>query len=310
MDNPIVLQNVSKLFTHPMKIWQKVEAVSNLSITIRKGEITGIVGHNGAGKTTTLKMIMGFIRPTSGTISLFGKEAGSPEALQHIGFLPEHPYFYSHLTAWEILTYFGSLSGMSSKNLATAKERVLKKVGLYNDKDRPLRTFSKGMLQRIGIAQAIIHDPELIILDEPMSGLDPAGRREVKELILELKKQGKSVVLSSHILSDIEILSDRILVLTKGKVESWGTLKEIIPTSSVQWIFSFDVPDSEKDALFAEIKDIKMDGAQLSIVKQSKQEMNETIKDILSRGYDVYSAGPVYPTLEEIVFEKKEVNNA
>jgi len=310
MDNPIVLQGVSKLFTHPMKVWQKVSAVSNLSITIKKGEVTGIVGHNGAGKTTTLKMIMGFIRPTSGTISLFGKPAGSSEALKLIGFLPEQPYFYSHLTAWEILTYFGTLSGMPAKTMKEAKESVLKKVGLYDARHRTLRTFSKGMLQRIGLAQAIIHNPELVILDEPMSGLDPAGRREVKEIILELKKQGKSVVLSSHILSDIEALSDRILVLNEGKVESWGTLQEIVPRTSLRWTFSFDVPREERDALFAEMKDIKATGNQLSIVKESQQAMNSAIKEIFERGYPVYSAGPVYPTLEDIVFEKKEVKNA
>ena len=310
MDNPIVLQGVSKVFGHPMKVWQKVTAVSDLSVTLKKGEITGLVGHNGAGKTTALKMMMGFIRPTSGAVTVLGKPAGSSEALAHIGFLPEHPYFYGHLTAWEILTYFGTLSGMSSKSLPNAKERVLKKVGLYDARHRTLRTFSKGMLQRIGLAQAIIHDPDLVILDEPMSGLDPAGRKEVKDIILELKKQGKSVILSSHILSDIEILSDRIMVLSKGKLQAWGRLDEIVPQTAIRWALSFDAPLSERDALFAEIRDIETAGERLSIIKKSEQEMNDAIKDILARNYSIHSSGPVYPTLEQIVFEEKEVKNA
>ena len=310
VDNPIVLQGVSKVFGHPMKVWQKVIAVSDLSVALKKGEITGLVGHNGAGKTTAMKMMMGFIRPTSGTVTILGKPAGSSEALAHIGFLPEHPYFYSHLTAWEILTYFGTLSGMSSKSLPAAKERVLKKVGLYDARNRTLRTFSKGMLQRIGLAQAIIHDPDLVILDEPMSGLDPAGRKEVKDIILELKRQGKSVLLSSHILSDIEILSDKIMVLSEGKLQAWGRLDEIVPQDAVRWTVSFDAPMGERDALFAEIKDIETAGDRLTIIKKSEQEMNSAIKDIIARGYTIYSSGPVYPTLEQIVFEEKEVQNA
>ena len=178
MVKPIELKNVRKVFSHPMKVWTKIESVKDLSFSMEQGEIIGFVGHNGAGKTTTIKMIMGFITPTAGEISVFGKKPGDREVKSKIGFLPERPYFYSELTAMEVLKYFGKLSGLSGRILTDKAENVLKKVGLFEDRNRKLASYSKGMLQRIGLAQAIIHDPELVIMDEPMSGLDPIGRKE------------------------------------------------------------------------------------------------------------------------------------
>ncbi len=310
MSDAIVLKGVTKVFAHPMKVWQKVTAVSDASFSVKRGEITGLVGHNGAGKTTSIKMIMGFIRPTAGEISVLGKQPGSPDVLSKVGFLPERPYFFEHLTPWEILGYFGSLSGIPSKKLKEAKNRVLKQVDLYDARNRPLHSFSKGMLQRIGLAQAIMHNPDLVILDEPMSGLDPIGRKEVKDIILDLKKQGKSVILSSHILSDIELLSDKIVVLERGKVKAWGMLQDIIPDSAVRWVILFSAPESDRDALFAELDDIESRDSMLAIVKKNRDEMNQALEFILKRGYTIYSAGPHYPTLEEVVFDKREVQNA
>ncbi len=214
--------------------WRKrpKRALQPLHLTVEDGEIFGFLGPNGAGKTTTLKMLMGLVFPTAGTARILGKDWIDPEVKAQIGFLPEQPYFYDYLTAHELLDYYGQLSGVPGKDRKNRVEEVLQRVGLTDIKGIQLRKFSKGMLQRAGIAQAILHNPKLVFLDEPMSGLDPLGRRDVRDLILQLQQEGKTVFFSTHILSDAEALCDRVAIINKGELRGVGAVEEL--TKSVQ----------------------------------------------------------------------------
>jgi ABC-2 type transport system ATP-binding protein len=220
--------------TYMVGFWRKrpKRALQPLHLTVEDGEIFGFLGPNGAGKTTTLKMLMGLVFPTAGTARILGKDWTDPEVKAQIGFLPEQPYFYDYLTAHELLDYYGQLSGVPAKDRKKRVEEVLERVGLSDIKGLQLRKFSKGMLQRAGIAQALLHSPKLVFLDEPMSGLDPLGRREVRDLILQLQQEGKTVFFSTHILSDAEALCDRVAIINKGELRGVGAVEEL--TKSVQ----------------------------------------------------------------------------
>jgi len=220
--------------TYMVGFWRKrpKRALQPLHLTVEDGEIFGFLGPNGAGKTTTLKMLMGLVFPTAGTARILGKDWTDPEVKAQIGFLPEQPYFYDYLTAHELLNYYGQLSGVPAKDRKNRVEEVLQRVGLTDIKGIQLRKFSKGMLQRAGIAQAILHSPKLVFLDEPMSGLDPLGRREVRDIILQLQQEGKTVFFSTHILSDAEALCDRVAIINKGELRGVGAVEEL--TKAVQ----------------------------------------------------------------------------
>ncbi len=220
--------------TYMVGFWRKrpKRALHPLHLTIEEGEIFGFLGPNGAGKTTTLKLLMGLIFPSGGSARILGHEWTDPEVKAQIGFLPEQPYFYDYLTAHELLNYYGQLSGVAAKERKRRVEAVLQRVGLTDVKGVQLRKFSKGMLQRAGIAQAILHDPRLVFFDEPMSGLDPMGRREVRDLMEQLKQAGKTVFFSTHILSDAEALCDRVAIIHKGELRSVGAVADL--TSSIQ----------------------------------------------------------------------------
>lgn len=210
--------------------WRKrlKRALSPLTLRVEEGEIFGFLGPNGAGKTTTLKMLMRIVFPTAGTAKILGMELDDPRMKAQIGFLPEQPYFYDHLTARELLNYYGQLSGVPAKERRSKVDEVLARVGLLDVGSTQLRKFSKGMLQRVGIAQAILHDPKVVFLDEPMSGLDPMGRREVRDLIEQLKHEGKTVFFSTHILSDAEALCDRVAIMHLGKLLRVGVVADLI----------------------------------------------------------------------------------
>jgi ABC-2 type transport system ATP-binding protein len=220
--------------TYQVGFWRKrpKRALSPLNLTVEEGEIFGFLGPNGAGKTTTLKMLMGLVVPSGGSARILGMEIDEPKVKAQIGFLPEQPYFYDYLTAEELLDYYGQLSGIPGKDRSAKIREVLTRAGLSNSGGVQLRKFSKGMLQRVGIAQAIVHDPRIVFFDEPMSGLDPMGRREVRDLMDSLRAQGKTVFFSTHILSDAEALCDRVAVLHQGELKGVGSVDEL--TSSVQ----------------------------------------------------------------------------
>lgn len=224
----IVIEHLTKTFT-PLWPWHKRSTVlTDVSLTVRQGEIFGFLGHNGAGKTTTMKILLGLLRATSGKVEVLGAPAGEVDAHARIGYLPESPYFYDYLTAEEFLTFYGKLAKLSAGAIRSRVPELLKRVGLEEARHRQLRKFSKGMLQRIGLAQAMVHDPELIILDEPMSGLDPMGRKEVRDLILSLRDQGKTVFFSTHILSDVEMICDRVGILARGRMLAQGRVEDLV----------------------------------------------------------------------------------
>jgi ABC-2 type transport system ATP-binding protein len=219
--------------TYTVGFWTKKpkHALRPLHLKVEEGEIFGFLGPNGAGKTTTLKLLMGLVFPTAGSARILGMEVNDPRMKAQIGFLPEQPYFYDYLTARELLDYYGQLSGVVAKDRSRKVSEVLERVGLSDAGGMQLRKFSKGMLQRVGIAQAILHDPKIVFLDEPMSGLDPMGRREVRDLMEQLKHEGKTVFFSTHILSDAEALCDRVAIIHRGELQGVGAVADL--TSSV-----------------------------------------------------------------------------
>jgi ABC-2 type transport system ATP-binding protein len=208
-------------------------ALDGLDLVVEPGQVFGLLGPNGAGKTTTLKLILGLLRPDRGEVRIFG-EPTSPGVRSRVGYLPENPYFYDYLTAEEFLDFYARLQGLSREERRTKIPATLERVGLADRASTALRKFSKGMVQRLGLAQAIQHDPELVILDEPMSGLDPIGRREVRDLILELRRSGRTVFFSSHILQDAEMICDRVAVLDRGRLRATGKLSDLV-SSAVRW---------------------------------------------------------------------------
>jgi ABC-2 type transport system ATP-binding protein len=230
--NAIVADGLSKTYRTGFWLNQKISSLQDFSLTIRQGETFGVLGPNGAGKTTLLKILLGIVKPTSGTGEILGYPLGDRAAKQSIGYLPENAYYYDYLTGWELLDFIGSLFGVEPSLRRQRIADLLDLVGLSQSvaRKKQLRQYSKGMVQRIGVAQALINDPEIVFLDEPMSGLDPVGRYQVREIILMLKNQGKTVFFNSHILSDVELICDRIGILNKGELVAMGTLNELLGT--------------------------------------------------------------------------------
>jgi ABC-2 type transport system ATP-binding protein len=217
--------------------WRKrpYRALDALSLEVQAGEVFGFLGPNGAGKTTTLKLLMQLVYPTSGRAEIFGRPVGDPAVKRRLGYLPENPYFYDYLTAEELLSYFAGLFGYGPAERRARAARLLDEVGIGRERRMQLRKFSKGMLQRVGIAQALINDPELVIFDEPMSGLDPLGRREVRALILQLRDRGCTVFFSSHVLSDAESLCSRVAILAKGRLMKSGRMSDMLDLQAHGW---------------------------------------------------------------------------
>lgn len=213
-------------------------ALDELSFAVPQGEVFGLLGPNGAGKTTTLKLLMDLLRPTSGHAEIFGTNVRDPKSRTRVGFVPEQPYFYDHLSANELVQYFAGLSGIKGADRKRKADAALDRTGIAgDDRRRPLRQFSKGMMQRVGLAQAIVHEPELIVLDEPMSGLDPIGRRDVREMILALRDEGRTILFSSHILSDAEQLCSRVGIMSRGRLARIGPISELTAKASLEDVF-------------------------------------------------------------------------
>jgi ABC-2 type transport system ATP-binding protein len=226
-DVVVAAEKLEKIFASGF-LRKKVRAVADVSFEVKRREIFGFLGPNGAGKTTTLKMMMGLIFPTAGAAWLFGRKVPSIEAKRRLGFLPENPYFYDYLSGRELLDLMGRLFGLDRSARRKRADVLLDRVGLSGSADLALRKYSKGMLQRLGIAQALINDPELVVLDEPMSGLDPIGRKEIRDLIAELRAEGKTVLFSTHILSDVELLCDRVAIVVGGRLRDAGPLDKLL----------------------------------------------------------------------------------
>jgi ABC-2 type transport system ATP-binding protein len=227
-DEPVVwLQDVVKDFRPGFGLRRK-RVLDGISFSVRRGEIFGFVGPNGAGKTTTLKILLGLIYASSGDAAILGHRVRETAFRREIGFLPENPYFYDFLTGREILHFYARLSGVSRESRARRVDELLERVSLRHAADARLRTYSKGMLQRIGIAQALVHDPQVVFLDEPMSGLDPIGRKEIRDLILRLHAEGKTIFMNTHILTDVEMLCDRVAIIVKGRIRYEGRIEDFL----------------------------------------------------------------------------------
>lgn len=287
---------------------RKVRALDHLSLTVHQGEIFGFLGPNGAGKTTTLKILMRLIYPTSGEAEILGRPFEDIAMHARIGYLPENPYFYDYLTADEFLRYCAALFGLSARRVVERIDALLKRVGLSDARQLQLRKFSKGMLQRVGIAQALVNEPEVIFLDEPMSGLDPLGRREIRDLILNLKKEGKTVFFSSHILPDVETLCDRVAILYKGKLQGCGSLTELLAgQSSAVELIAGHYKESIKPALRAVATDVLEAGSLLRVTLADQSALFQALDILRESGAQVIHVHPLKESFEDY-FVKLFVN--
>jgi ABC-2 type transport system ATP-binding protein len=284
--------------------WRKhlKQALRPLRLTIEEGEVFGFLGPNGAGKTTTLKLLMGLVSPTGGTARILGREIDDPRVKEQIGFLPEQPYFYDYLTGEELLTYYAELSGVPAKERSRRVAAMLERVGLADSARTQLRKYSKGMLQRVGLAQAILHNPKLVFLDEPMSGLDPMGRREVREMIQEMRKEGKTVFFSTHILSDAEALCDRVAIIHQGELRGVGAVAHLTSQAQAKVEIIFCAP-SIPAALTELGVDARVSGEMVNaVVDQDKQD---AALEILQRAHlRLISLTPVRSSLEDFYIQK------
>jgi len=284
---------------------RKVRALDGLSLSVEPGQIFGFLGANGAGKTTTLKLLMGLIYPTSGKARILDRDIGDTSMHARIGYLPENPYFYDYLTAREFLNYCAQLFGQDSATRTRRTEELLARVNLEKESwDRQLRKFSKGMLQRVGLAQALVNDPEVVFLDEPMSGLDPVGRREVRDLIASLRTQGKTVFMCSHILSDIEVLCDNVAILKDGRLAHAGSLDELRARESA--LIEVIVTGADAATMSQHLESsakVTTTTSGLRIEVADEKQVDEVIAALRKANGKLVSVQPVRQSLEELFLE-------
>jgi len=307
--NVIEIEGLTKDFE--VGFWRKrpVRALDGLNLSVRRGEVFGFLGPNGAGKTTTLKLLMHLIRPTHGTARILGEPVDSVAMHRKIGYLPENPYFYDYLTAEEILAYFGRLFGLKSAELATRMDGLLEQVGLTKARKTQLRKFSKGMVQRIGIAQAMINEPEVVFLDEPMSGLDPLGRKEVRRVVESLRDRGVTVFFSSHILPDVEALCDRVAILNKGRLLEAGSLNEILKVKiEGHEIILTRLNAGLQEKLEPMCQSCSLMGDRLHVRASSAAQVAALLSLAVSQGAELISVNPIRSSLEDYFFS--EVRNS
>jgi len=298
---PVVeIENLTKDFY--IGFWKKrpVRALDNLCLQVNQGEIFGFLGPNGAGKSTTLKILMNLLRPTSGQARILGKPVATVSMHQAIGYLPENPYFYDYLTPEELLTYTGRLFGLKQPELARKVDSLLTRVGLGGARGVQLRKFSKGMVQRIGIAQAIINDPQIVFLDEPMSGLDPLGRMQVRGIITSLKSQGVTVFFSSHILPDVEAICDRVAILNKGKLLEVGALEEILRVRiEGHEVILAGCTAQALESIKKLCDELRPMGDRLQLRVNNSDKLEHLLSFAFANKLDLISVNPIRPSLEE-----------
>jgi len=278
-----------------------------VSFAVREGEIYGFVGPNGAGKTTTLKVLMGLIRPTAGTARILGHDVTDSAFREHIGFLPENPYFYTFLTARELLRFYARLSGVAGSRLDERVEASIEMVGLEHAPDERLSHYSKGMLQRVGIAQALIHDPSVVFLDEPMSGLDPVGRKDIRDIVLRLKAEGRTVFMNTHILSDVEMICDRVAIIVQGRIRYEGQIQNFLKGDDLQSDIVLEGLSPDRATLLEERfgATVRTVGNQFE-VRVAVDRVRSLLEAVLSEGADVLSVTQRGISLEQIFLEAVE----
>jgi ABC-2 type transport system ATP-binding protein len=296
----VEIENLTKDFS--VGFWTKrpLRALDGLSLEVKQGEIFGFLGPNGAGKSTTIKILMNLLHPTSGGARILGVPVDKIEMHRRIGYLPENPYFYDYLTPAELLTYMGRLFGLHRSQLSRKVDALLESVGLAEARGIQLRKFSKGMVQRIGIAQALINDPEIVFLDEPMSGLDPLGRMDVRRIIASLKARGVTVFFSSHVLPDVEAMCDRIAILNKGKLQEMGTLEDLLKVG----INGYEVILSgARSEMLEQIRglcdEIGPMEDRLRLRVAGRERMEDLLGFAFAQKMELISVSPIRPSLEE-----------
>ena len=285
---------------YPVGFWlaKKRRSLEDLTMQVQTGEVFGLLGPNGAGKSTAIKLLMGLIFPTEGTARILGRPISDVRMHGDIGYLPEQPYFNDYLTAAELLDYFARFHNLTAADRRERIEKMLKKVGLEAARKIHLRKYSKGMLQRVGLAQAILHDPQVVILDEPMSGLDPIGRREVRDIIQELKREGRTILFSTHILTDAEMLCDRVGVLVSGKLRGVGSLEKLVgmAVQGMEVLFEF-AGDAPAAASLLLAKATRM-GERFRL-EVAEEELYSTLEALRGAGARILSVTQLKPTLED-----------
>ena len=280
---------------------RRKRVLHDVTFQVRKGEIFGFVGPNGAGKTTTLKILMGLIRATEGSASILGRDVAESEFRNQIGFLPENPYFYPFLSAREILDFYARLSGVDSGRRAARVDELLEVVNLSYAADARLRTYSKGMLQRVGVAQALINDPEVVFFDEPMSGLDPIGRKEIRDVILSLRAAGKTVFMTTHILHDVEMICDRVAIIVKGTIRHQGCIEDFLPDTAVSTDIVLSQLPAETAANLEESYSIEIRGLGERVeLAVPEKRVHDVLETALTSGARVISVTPHRGSLEEV----------
>ena len=305
MSHIIEIENLSKDYEVGFWVKKKVRALDNLNLQVEAGQIFGFLGGNGAGKTTTIKILMSLMFPSTGTARILGHDISDVRMHSRIGYCPENPYFYDYLKARELMNYFGELFGLDAAKRNRKTEELLTKVGLdEKDWNKQLRKFSKGMLQRVGLAQSLINEPEIVFLDEPMSGLDPIGRREIRELISDLRNNGTTVFMSTHILSDIEALCDNVAILRGGKLAATGNLNDLLTNSGATQIYEITVKGAAAENLQNEIANIsgatisaKPNGATIQVMDE--KDIDAVLPIVREKGGSLISIQPVRQSLEE-----------
>ncbi len=309
-DLAIDVKELTKTYRTPLAR-RKVEALRGVSFTVERGHIFGFVGPNGAGKTTTIRTLMGLIRPTTGSAKLLGHAIPSREARFKVGFLPEAPYFYDYLTVGELLDLAGRLFGLSASVRKKRAGELIARVGLERAQSQSLKKFSKGMLQRAGLAQALMNDPELVVLDEPMSGLDPIGRKEVRDLIVELRDQGKTVFFSTHILSDVEAITDRVAIIARGQLQAHGTPAELVRRTILGIDIMIRLPQEADHAdLTAGAERIRRHGDELSLTLPADADVDAWLARAHAAGAKIVQIVPRHETLEDLFLREVALADA
>jgi ABC-2 type transport system ATP-binding protein len=275
--------------------------LKGITFSVREGEIFGYLGPNGAGKTTTIKCLLGLIRPDAGTVDIFGRSSLSPRSRETLGFLPENPYFYDYLTAREFLAFTADLFGLARRDKAERIARLLKLVGLERAADLPLRKYSRGMLQRAGLAQALINDPKLVILDEPLGGMDPLGRKEIRDIIVRFKDEGKTVFFTSHILQDIEMICDRVAIIVGGRIVREGALRDLVSEKVLFTEVTVSGIAAEAFGNLGESLSVQGDRVLLKVFGEAK--VDEVLDLVRDRRGRLVSLSPRTETLEDIFVE-------
>ncbi len=279
MSSPAVqIENISKFFPISLRR-QRVQAVKNLNLVVQPGQVYGLLGPNGCGKSTTLKILLGLVTPNSGRALVFGKDSREYRSRCDVGFLPENPYFHKFLTAAELLSFHGKICGLSGKKLTARIDELIDLVGLRDARDRRVGGFSKGMLQRIGLAQALVHDPGLVVLDEPTAGVDPAGSHQIRDLILDLKKRGKTILLTSHLLEQVQEICDRVGIMARGEMIREGSLEDLVRVKNqTEFVIENSTPE-----LAAQIQNlVAASSASLVAARQPERSLESVFLELTS----------------------------